>query len=99
MRKWALLLLLVALALLPLLEFFDTWERPWSTNSGELVFTLLFCAVAVGYAFVRLLLPFLSYVLNDCSTPGLGLSHSLARQEVLRKTAMPSSLSGTPLRI
>jgi hypothetical protein len=54
MLAWAKLLLAGVLAVSPLVECFDTWEQPWSGESkGELVLTVLSCAIVLGYACVR----------------------------------------------
>ena len=54
MLAWAKLLLAGVLAFSPLVECFDTWEQPWSGDSqGELVLTVLCCAIALGSACVR----------------------------------------------
>ena len=58
MLAWAKLLLVAILAFSPLIECFDKWEQPWSGEpKGEFVFSLISCALVIGYACVRRFFP------------------------------------------
>jgi len=97
------LLLVVILAFSPLVEFFDNWEQPWSGNSsGETVFTVISCAIALGYAAVRRLIPSVRnlvrrHVNPDDASTSLVVRTVLQHPAIHRGRASPFPLS--PLRI
>ena len=97
------LVLAAVLAFSPLLESFDKWEQPWSgDSSGEMVFTLLSCALALGYAAVRRWLPalrkvILSGLINTDSTILLFVRRALQRTR--RQLDRASPFPSPPLRV
>ena len=103
MLAWAKLLLVVVLAFSPLLETVDTWEQPWSgDSSGELVFTLIACAIAVGSASVRRLIPLLHALLRRILHVVLTPTNLLAMfvcQQAGPRIKLTAGLSPPPLRI
>ena len=103
MLAWAKLLLVVVLAFSPLIETFDEWEQPWSgDSSGELVFTVISCAIALGYASVRRVIPLLrtlalrALIVGSTSTNLLGM---FACQQAGPRIQLTAGFSPPPLRI
>lgn len=103
MLRWAKLLLVAVLAFAPLLESLDTWEHPWSgDSSGEMVFTLISCALAIGYAAVRRLIPpLLNLVLREIvySDSSITLIVKFIRQQTAPQPGRASPFPSSPLRI
>lgn len=101
MRRWIFLVWALAIAFLPLLEFVDSWERPWSGDSNEVVTTCLVCLLALAYGFVRrqwsILCPLPPRVLAAHSTAAP--SFPLGRLRVLEDVSLFPPFSSVPLRI
>jgi len=103
MLAWAKLLLAGVLAFSPIVECFDTWEQPWSEDSqGELVLTVLCCAIALGYACVRragALLRYLALRALHVSSLSTTLRAIYACQPAGLPLKLTFGLSPPPLRI
>jgi hypothetical protein len=100
MLAMARLALAGVLAFSPLVECFDTWEQPWSGDSkGELVLTVLTCAIALGYACIRRISGWLRLIaLRWFQLSSLSPHPILVWQRPLR-LPLTFGLSPPPLRI
>ncbi|MBI3669142.1 MAG: hypothetical protein HY237_05110 [Acidobacteria bacterium] len=96
-RRLFFLAVAIALAFLPLIEFFDTWEHPWSDNSDEIVFTLTWCALALGFCSLRHLLPLFLKALFLISPRVLWAT--VFHERGFQETTFAFSFSSAPLRI